>query len=161
MKYERLRGSNGKFVKVPFDPNATSRLCTVCKEEKDLALFGKSKDGVGGVKNICKKCASDASARYNKRNPERARRNRRAVTVRDKGMSIEQYERMFEDQGFSCAMCGATETGGRGAFPIDHCHRTGAVRGILCNNCNLVLGQARDDISLLEKAIAYLRRFSS
>lgn len=41
-------------------------------------------------------------------------------------------------------------------MPIDHCHKTGKIRGILCSRCNTALGGFNDDIKLLDKAINYL-----
>lgn len=41
---------------------------------------------------------------------------------------------------------------------IDHCHKTGIVRGVLCTNCNTALGKLKDDIYLLRKAIKYLKQ---
>ena len=44
---------------------------------------------------------------------------------------------------------------------VDHCHRSGLYRGFLCRQCNAGLGFFRDDITLLRKAIVYLRKFST
>lgn len=53
----------------------------------------------------------------------------------------------------TCQICGAAV-----ALVIDHCHDTGAVRGLICSPCNVGVGMFRDDPSLMRKAIAYLRR---
>jgi hypothetical protein len=50
-----------------------------------------------------------------------------------------------------CVICGDT-----GPLVVDHCHTTGAVRGMLCNHCNRGLGHFRDDPMLLEFAAQYL-----
>jgi len=42
---------------------------------------------------------------------------------------------------------------------LDHCHKTGRIRGVLCNNCNTGLGKFYDDIELLKTAINYLQKF--
>lgn len=55
-----------------------------------------------------------------------------------------------------CRICGGKKHNGRG-WVIDHSHRTRRYRGILCNNCNFGLGQFKDSISILTKAISYLR----
>jgi hypothetical protein len=54
-----------------------------------------------------------------------------------------------------CAIC---EVGVDGKGHIDHCHETGAVRGLLCRGCNLGLGNFTDDIFKLERAILYLKK---
>jgi hypothetical protein len=56
-----------------------------------------------------------------------------------------------------CGICGTDEPQGRhGNFQIDHDHVTGEVRGVLCHNCNLMIGHAQDDPDILRAAIAYL-----
>lgn len=58
-----------------------------------------------------------------------------------------------------CAICGATETPGkRASLHVDHCHRTGAIRGLLCGPCNLGIGKFNDDPELLLAAAAYLQQ---
>jgi hypothetical protein len=59
MKRGVIRNAVGKFVKVPVDPNVTTRICWCCQQEKDLSLFGKDKTGLLGKKGKCKKCESD------------------------------------------------------------------------------------------------------
>ena len=55
-----------------------------------------------------------------------------------------------------CAICGSTKTKGKN-WHADHDHSTGLFRGILCLDCNLLLGHATDSIELLERAIIYLK----
>jgi hypothetical protein len=83
--------------------------------------------------------------------------------VRDKaiykkyGVTQEWYEETFLAQGGKCAICQAEKAGGRGRrFHIDHCHKTGVVRGLLCFKCNAILGHAQDNISVLDAAKEYL-----
>jgi hypothetical protein len=58
-----------------------------------------------------------------------------------------------------CGICGkATEPGRWGNLHIDHCHKTGKVRGVLCSECNSAIGKLKDDPDLLRKAIVYLER---
>lgn len=72
------------------------------------------------------------------------------------GITVEDYDRMLQAQGGVCAACGSPP--GERNFDVDHNHVTGAVRGLLCHNCNVSIGYAKDDPSVLEKLAAYLRK---
>ena len=72
------------------------------------------------------------------------------------GITLKDYYKILEDQGGVCAICGTDKAGGKGRFHIDHCHKTSEIRGLLCHNCNLLLGHAKDSIKILIKAIKYL-----
>lgn len=65
---------------------------------------------------------------------------------------------MLERSNFSCEACGAARQGQRD-FHIDHCHKTGKVRGILCSKCNTALGLLDDSIDKIEQLKSYLGRF--
>lgn len=93
---------------------------------------------------------------WSKRNPGKAReRHLRQVH----GISVEQYQAMLAAQGGGCAICGGPpDRKGVKPFYVDHDHMTGKIRGLLCNRHNAGLGHFSDDITLLEAAIAYLRR---
>ena len=78
------------------------------------------------------------------------------------GITLAEYDQMFEDQNGKCAICGTTEPGGRnGRFHVDHNHVTGVVRGLLCHHCNTALGKFGDDEATLQRAIDYLRERGS
>jgi hypothetical protein len=80
------------------------------------------------------------------------------------GLTEEEFKTMFDKQGGACALCGGlfvitARPDVMGIPPtIDHDHKTGEVRGLLCANCNKGLGFFFDDITLLSKAIAYLQK---
>lgn len=106
------------------------------------------------LRERCPRCRAELGALNG--TPDRAAqavfRAARAAVYR---LSLEQYEQMIEDQGGACAICGR-----RPEFVddllIDHNHATGAVRGLLCHNCNVGIGQLQDSPDVLEAAIRYL-----
>lgn len=76
------------------------------------------------------------------------------------GLTLEQLDQMLEEQDHKCAICGEEESqvinGKTIRLAVDHCHDSGAVRGLLCMNCNRGLGLFKDDPARLKHAIAYL-----
>lgn len=82
-----------------------------------------------------------------------------AMRKRNYGISRKQYNDLMLLQGGVCAICGEpprTARGGR--LYVDHCHATGAVRGLLCPGCNSALGKIGDDPERLRRAAAYVER---
>lgn len=74
---------------------------------------------------------------------------------RNYGMEKGEYLRMLEAQDGLCAMCGGTNSSGK-RLAVDHDHKTGKVRGLLCTNCNSALGKFGEDIDRLLEAALYL-----
>jgi hypothetical protein len=73
------------------------------------------------------------------RNPE----NRRRRTLGKYGLTVEQFNELFERQRGGCSLCGmpiVRESHRADSAQVDHCHKTGKVRGLLCTSCNLTLG---------------------
>jgi len=70
------------------------------------------------------------------------------------------YDHVLLMQDGHCATCPATESGRKNDkyLIVDHDHETGEVRGLLCHHCNIMLGGAKDNISTLQNAIAYLSK---
>jgi len=79
---------------------------------------------------------------------------------RNYNIDIYEYSKMVEMQDNKCAICKQSETmlknGTIKKLDVDHNHETGEVRGLLCANCNLLLGKAKDNIKILQDAIIYL-----
>jgi hypothetical protein len=146
------------------------KTCTRCGVEKPLTDFYPLKPGHGrrvnpGHSPECKTCniarARAHQDRQRASDPEkykadRARwaRNRR---LREYGITQADYDVLFEQQDGRCAICGRAESGAWGGLlPVDHDHKTGEVRGLLCHHCNGGLGQFGDDPDRLLAAAAYL-----
>jgi hypothetical protein len=76
------------------------------------------------------------------------------------GISADQYDSMFEAQGGVCKLCSSEgfvmKESHKLKLVVDHCHKGGNVRGLLCHNCNRALGLLKDSTETLSKAIAYL-----
>jgi len=102
------------------------------------------------------KARTRAKARY-EREPETWRNSQ---LERRYGLTLEDYRALFEKQGETCAACHSIEPRG-GRWVLDHCHETGMIRGILCNQCNLALGQVGDSTDLLLDLLNYLRNVVS
>jgi hypothetical protein len=90
---------------------------------------------------------------YQKNNPHIRKQQR----IRQYNLTLEEFHKMLEDQGGECAICGYDNLSNRNYFPVvDHCHKTGIVRGLLCGNCNHAIGKLKDDPKLLRRAADYL-----
>lgn len=97
---------------------------------------------------------------YQKRNPSRIIRLNRAAVIRKYGLTPAAYEQLVKDQNHCCKICGRDDWACRGGYlAVDHCHKTGAVRGLLCTQCNAGIGALQEIPELLEKAAAYVRSF--
>ena len=97
-------------------------------------------------------------AYYHKRMKRDPDVNRRKQIVRAYGITLEEYDEFLRKQGGGCAICGSTKCPHGYSMPVDHCHITGKVRGVLCDQCNKALGLLGDDVDLLMKAIRYLQK---
>ena len=95
------------------------------------------------------------------RNNNRERLNIMA-RVREYGITIEEYKAMIVAQDNKCAICFLPETkiwrGKQTELCLDHCHKNGGLRQLLCFQCNLGLGAFKDDPQRLQSAITYLKK---
>lgn len=122
--------------------------CKRCGTEKPLSEMRSD------YRYVCKPCFSKIGNEWQKRNPEQAARHRRNHhLLRTFGITIDEADSLLAEQGGLCAIC--REPIGREPH-VDHDHRTGAVRGILCFSCNVGLGVFGDDPARLLAAVQYL-----
>jgi hypothetical protein len=98
--------------------------------------------------------------KYHKENP--TRKLKKFWPSLTNSQALEEYEFLLQKQSNVCAICSKPEvrintfTGKPFALAVDHCHRTGVVRGLLCFNCNIAIGKLKDDAALLRKAADYV-----
>jgi hypothetical protein len=78
------------------------------------------------------------------------------------GITLKDYDKISKRQKRVCAICKLEERETYKTSPkvlaVDHCHKTGKVRGLLCRKCNVGIGNFKDNILLLKSAISYLQR---
>jgi acetyltransferase-like isoleucine patch superfamily enzyme len=144
-----------------------TRICSKCGEQKHILEYGVRAD-TGRLDRRCRDCvaayhrkwrkknpgrSSAATRRWQLRNPEKVRDGHRR---RSYGMEPGEFDARLEAQNRECAVCQKLIDE---SADVDHCHKTGKVRALLCRQCNRGLGQMRDDARYLQLALAYLHRF--
>ena len=132
------------------------KICSTCKQAKPLEQFPKSPTHRGGRKGVCKACVNvKRKQRFRTDSTTEARRKYSLST--NYGITPEQYEDMVVAQENLCYICGTpgTETVHKKLY-VDHCHKTGKIRKLLCGMCNSGLGYFKDSPELLENAKKYL-----
>lgn len=163
-----------------------SRKCGRCGLRKAIGEFYKTPKGRDGYFGYCKKCANQANKAWatanrdavlrsqrkhnkkfrKKKNAEslayyyanKARKSdyKRIRNITKYGITKEKFDSMLSEQEGCCAICRKPPAKVR--LAIDHCHRSGDVRGLLCSFCNRALGLFGDDLEILNSAIKYLEK---
>lgn len=132
------------------------KICKSCKKLRQNKSFyiSYTRKGTSILSSECKDCSKKRTITYGKKNKDK----RYSATIKHLyGITKEDYEKLLKDQNNKCKICLGKETHkSKKKFNIDHCHKTGKVRGLLCNRCNVGLGRFRDNINILKNAIEYL-----
>lgn len=156
-----------------------TKFCYGCNKELPLTAFGKDKHRKDGLTTKCRECRNkrnldymhnhpDLQKRHNEQNkenrkkyygdPVRKRKYRNFALQKAFGLTVDDYDIMLKRQDGVCAICKRHRIAARTYhMVIDHNHKTGVTRGILCNWCNRALGLLGDNIQFLENAIVYLK----
>lgn len=122
-------------------PRKGYRTCAKCEKNRAERFF----QGARG--KICSTCRKSKSRRY----------NRSTHLLETYGLTQEEYDQILEAQNGACAICGGSRNYN---LQVDHCHKTEAVRGLLCKACNKwVLRGARDNPQTLRSAAEYLENY--
>ena len=143
------------------------KACSSCEAVKPLKDFHKDKSNVKGFGRTyyCKECANRKSRGHHKRrmdnkDVEYRRKKRSSYLASTYGVTLEEYEAMVIKQGCKCAICNVSIKKSGSKTHLDHCHTTGLIRGMLCDNCNRGLGYFYDKPDVLESAAGYLKHYN-
>jgi hypothetical protein len=133
-----------------------TKTCTKCGKEKPATLefFHRANVHKDGLQYECKECRRKYAKKWFKTN---AKKQRILQRKRNYGLTENEYNAMVFGQENKCAICKKQKTTEQN-LDVDHDHRTGKVRGLLCRRCNLVLGMTKEDKLLLYAIINYLDR---
>ena len=140
------------------------KVCPKCKILKPYSEFHKDRTASNGMCPSCKicKCAMK-NGRY--RNDHRIRERKdyehQRGLRRNYGITIERYNEMFTTQEGKCQICKKHQDHCKRKLAVDHDHETKQIRALLCDNCNLGLGNFRHSKELLNKSIRYLEKFQN
>lgn len=161
----------------------SQKLCRKCGEWKDKEKFYKTPKNKDGLRSWCKQCTDSANSDWRKKNKKRMAQyhslwrkanpdkykatqdrwwkknstRRRADNLKRLGATIEQYKELFVKQNGTCAICGTNNPGRRQKnFAVDHNHKSGKVRGLLCFSCNAAIGMFGDRSDIIHRAANYL-----
>lgn len=146
---EQKRKANNKAAKKYYDANAEQ------KKAARRSYYEKYRD----------KCIAASKAHYQENKSAYKLPWKRGYFKRKYGLSLDQIQEMISQQNKRCLICdnqfdleNIVHKGPRKMRPcVDHNHETGKIRGIICNNCNLVIGYANDNPAVLTNAIRYLQ----
>jgi len=122
--------------------------CTTCNEVLHIEHYHKGK-------TRCKTCTKAYYRDWSKTKAGKESIQNRALK-RYYDITLIEYDNLLSSQGGRCAICRTDNPGGKGRFLVDHDHKTNKIRGLLCHNCNSMLGFSRDSQLVLERAIIYL-----
>lgn len=93
---------------------------------------------------------------WRKNNPRKFRPEyAHEFNLRKFGLSVKDYASLLAKQNGVCAICQKPDKDNI-RLAVDHCHATGRIRGLLCSNCNIALGNFYDNVDSLKAAISYL-----
>ena len=142
------------------------KVCKTCKERKNVSDFHKTYASCKECRNhkIRERYARDLEFKDYRRKKKRYYKEQNPKVSKNReiknnfGITLNDYDAILQKQDFGCAICKKNNPGrvGSNYFSVDHCHVTGKIRGLLCQNCNLALGLADDDPKILIGAIGYL-----
>ena len=144
------------------ETNIGMKTCRCCKQSAPLADFYMARRNRDGRYSYCRTCARQQTARWERDNPAKKRATTREYWLKTHyGITQKQYDAMLVSQGGRCKICRSegrnTRRAQRFALHVDHDHKSGHVRGLLCHRCNTILGNAGDDVDILLQAIQYLQ----
>lgn len=133
------------MVNRPKLPNSLGEYCcSKCNTYKRPEQFNKNRRQTSGLNYMCKECSKKHVRKYNL--PSKY------------GISVDTYKSMLQDQDNKCACCGVEF--GEATACVDHNHRNGEVRSLLCHRCNLAAGNVGDSSERALQLAEYLKKWN-
>ena len=127
------------------------------KAQYAAAYYQRNKEASKERSRIYRLENKDKIKEYRLKNSERNKKYciNHALTRRY-GITLKQYNDLLSKQNHTCGICGTNSSDFSRRLAVDHCHTTDRVRGLLCSNCNTLLGLSKENPTVLLNAIAYI-----
>jgi arsenate reductase-like glutaredoxin family protein len=171
-------GCNQKKTKINFDESIYTKdklmswckecrgkiikICIKCNKEKTEIDFYKSPHTKDKLQSWCKSCHTKIMKEWQKKNPNKYAKHQRNGQLKKKyGISYKELEQMYNEQGGKCSICQCkismnVRDGRKERVCVDHNHKSGKVRKLLCRSCNAGVGYFQESEEILRRAIWYL-----
>lgn len=140
------------------------RTCTVCGQNKPVEAFYVRPNRTNGREPRCKVCKSTYAKSQRATFSSERRENARALSQEKNWKKIgivftrAAYAQKLVEQGGVCAICGLPPSV-KQVLAVDHCHKSGKIRGLLHNKCNAAIGALGDDPKTVRRAVSYLESY--
>lgn len=154
--------------KIPFyiTPDETKMMCLICQKFLPRTTeFFYINNRTGTLRRRCKDCTNIESR---KRHAKPKANERHCDRMREKafGLTKKDYKKIVEEQDNRCAICNQHETrknriGQTRNLSVDHCHKSGKIRQLLCSNCNAGLGHFKDNPEFILAAYKYILKHNT
>jgi len=136
--------------------------CARCKKNLPSINFSKNKRAKDGLHSWCQQCKRVMQRKYSKKHNITPARKRyiRDYHLRERyDISLEDFNELFVKQNGCCAICNIHQAQTSRRFHLDHNHKTKQIRGLLCESCNHLIGQANENPTTLVNAAIYLEKY--
>lgn len=133
--------------------------CCRCGEKlpSTREYFYINKRNRDGLTYSCIPCQKKKVKKYRKDNHERLKEEKKEYhLMRTYGLSVEDYNRIFDEQNGRCKICGRHQTNFKNALHVDHNHKNMVIRGLLCYRCNHILGSFKENPLIFIKMAKYV-----
>jgi hypothetical protein len=156
---ERTKKKDNENKYLIRDESTTNLFCRKCRVDKPISEFQNRMINIRYP--LCTKCLRKREVSYRERNKEKVYRSGRNTRYKILyGITLDEYEQMAKAQGNLCSLCqkpqAQIKNKKNSMLHVDHCHKTGKVRSLLCNRCNVGIAFFQECPELFQKAIHYL-----
>lgn len=153
--------------------------CSNCKKELNDECFGKSKKLLSGLRSRCKRCDTEIAKEIYRRksrglplisetkvniHPGKLGSKeyvRSAALKQNYNITKDDYDKLYNKQKGRCEICKTHQSDLNKTLSVDHNHSNNKIRGLLCQNCNSVLGLCKEDVDILLNTIDYIHKYNS
>lgn len=160
------KNSRGKYGLTPRckacvnEDNAVSHAKRMATDPERIRALANERSKKSYYRHLDKNRARQRDHQAKRRSdPHEAAKIRARKRAGGSGLTPEEIENIFQSQGCVCAICRSKEPGSKIGWNLDHCHKTGRIRFILCAHCNRGLGAFRDNPNFMRKAADMLDQF--
>lgn len=142
-------------------PTPLTKVCPNCQEEKPLTDYHRNRAKANGRHSYCRDCNRARAKKWGQSEESKKLKieyQRNYILRKIYGITEEIYKSILDKQGGKCAICQKPAESFKKRLAVEHCHRTGFIRGLCCTYCNRGLASYHDKPDYFRRAADYLEQ---